>query len=78
MQVSSSPLYSDLDRGNGICRYFNCNTKLCNIYESRPTRCNVDETYELYFKDKMTKDEYYQLNYDACERLKKEGLDKCI
>lgn len=78
MQVVSSPLYYDLDRGDGICRYFNCKTKRCNIYGNRPIRCNVDGTYELYFKDKMTRDEYYKFNYEACEKLKREGINKCI
>lgn len=78
MRVSSSPIYSDLDRGDGICRYFNSKTKLCNIYENRPSKCNVDKIYEVYFKNKMSKEEYYKLNYSACEKLKKEGVKKCI
>lgn len=78
MHVESSPFYRDLDRGDGICRYFNDQLKLCNIYENRPLRCNIDATYELYFKDKMTREEYYKFNYDACEKLKTEGVNKCI
>lgn len=76
--VVSSPLYNDLDRGDGICKYFNCKTNLCNIYENRPIRCNVDKTYDLYFRDMMTRDDYYKLNNEACRKLKKEGINKCI
>lgn len=78
MKVSESPLYCDLDRGDGICKFFNCETRLCNIYENRPVRCNVDKMYELCFKEKMAKYEYYKINYEVCKELKKEGINKCI
>ena len=71
--VSVSPLYSDLDRGDGICRNFDCETNLCKIYDFRPERCNVDRMYEVYFSDIMTKEEYYKINYEACNKLKRKG-----
>ncbi len=71
MNLKKSVLYSDLDRGDGICRYFNMDTRLCNIYKHRPDKCNIDRTYDLCFKDSMTKEDYYKLNYEACESLKK-------
>lgn len=72
MNLKKSDLYSDLDRGDGICRYFDTVSKLCTIYDERPDKCNVDKTYENYFKDKMTIEQYYQINYAACSALKKE------
>ena len=30
--------YLDLDRGDGVCRYFNEKTRLCDIYEKRPMK----------------------------------------
>lgn len=72
MNLKKSDLYSDLDRGDGICRYFDTVSKLCTIYDERPDKCNVDKTYENYFKDKMTIEQYYQMNYAACSALKKE------
>lgn len=72
MNLKKSDLYSDLDRGDGICRYFDIISKLCMIYDERPDKCNVDETYENYFKDIMTIEQYYQMNYAACSALKKE------
>lgn len=78
MNLSESQLYCDLDRGDGICRYFDCETKLCNIYADRPDKCNVDKLYELYFKEIMAKEEYYKLNYEACKKLKKVEGKKCI
>lgn len=78
MNLSESQLYCDLDRGDGICRYFNCETKLCNIYDDRPDKCNVDMLYELYFKKIMAKEEYYKLNHEACRKLKKVEDKKSI
>ena len=77
MNVALSEIYSDLDRGDGICKYFDCDTKLCTIYSIRPDRCNVDKMYKLYFEKYMTREEYYMLNYQACNKLKRENK-KCI
>lgn len=63
-----SPLYSDLDNGKGICKHLNGN--LCSIYESRPLLCRIDESYEAFFKDVISREEYYRLNYEACDKLK--------
>lgn len=71
MNLKMSELFSDLDRGDGICRYFDVTSKLCSIYENRPDKCNVDKMYEKCYKDKIFIEEYYKLNYEACNRLKK-------
>lgn len=63
-------LYQDLNDGTGTCLYFDRKTKLCTIYNQRPLKCRVDDAYDAYFKDKMTKQEYYQMNYGACKKLK--------
>lgn len=65
-----SQLYKELDRGDGVCRYLDGN--LCGIYAARPLLCRVDESYETYFKNKMSKEEYYRQNYRSCELLKKQ------
>lgn len=67
-RIGNSPLYAELDRGDGVCKYLDGN--LCSIYETRPLWCRVDECYELIFKDKMTRKEYEQANYEACKILK--------
>ncbi len=54
MNLKMSELYSDLDRGDGICRYLDVASKLCTIYRNRPDKCNVDKTYEKFYKDKIT------------------------
>lgn len=66
--IGNNPLYAKLDNGSGVCRYLKGN--LCEIYENRPLICRVDEGYEKFFSGLMSKEEYYKLNYEACEKLK--------
>lgn len=68
--LDKNNLYSDLDRGDGICKYFNETNNLCNIYETRPDKCNVEEGYK-YFKELMSLEEYLQYNVRACEKLQR-------
>lgn len=69
-QSAAVAAVQELDRGDGVCRYLDGN--LCSIYATRPLLCRVDESYEVYFKDKMSKEEYYRQNYLCCEQLKKQ------
>lgn len=69
--LNLNSLYKELDRGDGYCTYYNINTKLCNIYDSRPSICRIDEMYEKYFKTLMSKDDYYKQNNEACKKLMK-------
>lgn len=70
MNLENSHIYDELDRGDGVCKFFNMETKLCTIYDERPLMCNVDKAFETFFKESMTKGEYYELNYNACKKLK--------
>ena len=63
-------MYKDLDRGDGTCIFYNEETKLCTIYESRPIICNIEKAYEVYFLNEIEKGEYYRLNYEVCKKLK--------
>jgi len=60
----------EYDRGDGVCKFLDEKTNLCKIYENRPLICRVDEMYKVYFCKFLTKKEYYELNYRACEILK--------
>ena len=64
-----------LDRGDGVCKYYNDADKACTIYDFRPDFCRVDKMYKLY-KDKMTWDEYVDLNYEECIELRKLEREK--
>lgn len=69
-QLSGLSIYSELDRGDGVCKFFDEETSLCTIYKNRPLLCNVDQAYERYFRDKLSREEYYQLNHEACRQIK--------
>ena len=57
--LSLSSLYSDLDDGHGVCRYFNAKTNKCNIYERRPLKCNIgDTTIPSYLGDGYSYDNF--------------------
>lgn len=70
--LDKSPIYSELDRGNGTCRYLIGN--LCSVYEERPMLCRIDESYDLLFKDRITRDEFYELNHSFCIKLKNHNI----
>lgn len=75
-QLSGLSIYHELDRGDGICKFFDEEEKLCTIYPERPLLCNVDEAYDKYFKWNMSKEEYYKANYEACRELKEKAGGK--
>jgi len=66
---------SHLDRGDGVCKYYSDDKKMCTIYDFRPDICRVDKMYKR-FKDKMTYDEYLNLSYDSCEELRELEKEK--
>lgn len=68
--ISISPIYQRLNRGDGVCLYFDEKYSLCTIYKNRPIECNVDAMYDAFFSNIMTKNEYYKLNYASCKKLK--------
>lgn len=67
--LNMSFLYDDLHDGTGVCRYLDKHTNLCTIYNERPEKCNIVDSYE-HFKDKISFNGYIQLNIDACKKLK--------
>ena len=62
--LNKSTIYTNLDSGNGVCKYLE--GSLCSIYATRPLLCRVDESYDVYFKNIMNRDEYEKLNYESC------------
>ena len=43
--VDLSELTAYLNRGDGVCRYYDQITHLCTIYDSRPEVCRIDQFY---------------------------------
>lgn len=66
-----SSIYAELNRGDGTCKFFDGNSSLCTIYDHRPLICNIDAMYESFYADKMSRDEFYELNYAGCRALEK-------
>lgn len=62
-------IYSELDDGKGVCRYFNKIARSCSIYDRRPLKCRIDEGYK-YLKHIPYK-EYIWMTYQACEYLQR-------
>lgn len=69
--VGTNDIYKHLADDTGICRYYDPKSRLCTIYEERPLICRVDEGYIKWFKEVMSMEEYYELNYKACTELQK-------
>lgn len=67
-----SELYSFLDRGDGVCKYYDDVSHKCSIYNNRPLICNVEAYYEAYFRNIIDKTEYLKMNYSVCSKLKEE------
>lgn len=68
--LNNNSIYNDMHNGNGICFYYDVNSKLCTIYENRPIVCRVDDFYNRYLKTSISLEEYYKLNYKSCLKLK--------
>lgn len=73
-KVSESIIYMELDRGDGICMYFDELSKLCTIYKDRPLLCNVGKAYEQMFQGVITREEYERLNQESCRKLKADAV----
>lgn len=58
-----------LDAGNGVCKHFNFDTKLCNIYTTRPSICNISLQYKKVYSQYYSWDDFVELNLIACAKL---------
>ena len=72
--IDRSPLLKNLDSGDGICKNLDREKNLCKIYYERPDFCNVEVGYKKYIAEIYSWEEFLQLNYVACEQLKREFL----
>ena len=67
--IRFSSLSTELDRGDGVCKHLKNN--LCEIYSERPIFCNVEAYYEKFLAEKISREEFYDLNKKICKQLKK-------
>ncbi|EPP1573466.1 YkgJ family cysteine cluster protein [Campylobacter lari] len=61
---------------NGVCINLQEDNS-CKIYNERPLVCRVEDFYNKYFKDTMSKKDFYNENIKICNLLQdKLKLDK--
>lgn len=68
-------IYPELEGPDGSCIYLSSDN-LCTIYPDRPLLCNIDKFYEKFLKNKISREEYYRMNLEACKKLQEEEHDK--
>lgn len=61
---------SFLDRGDGTCLNFNESTKLCDIYETRPLVCRVEEYHTQKLSHVYSWEDFIEINLEICTQLK--------
>ena len=66
--VDVNILYHDLDRGDGVCYYYEEGSKECSIYNDRPDICNITTMFNTYFSH-MSWVEFVKLNQSVCEDM---------
>lgn len=70
-QIGKAFFASDMAEIDGVCKYLDRGKNLCRIYDNRPTFCNVDAFYDMYFSHEMSREEYYHKNKKMCEELRR-------
>ncbi len=60
-----------LDRGDGVCKNYDEQSKGCIIYDDRPDICRVDLQYRLNYSKDFTWDQFVDMNLAACTLLQK-------
>jgi len=58
-----------LDRGDGVCEYFDDAQNICSIYENRPKICNVFVMYNEHYQNVYSWSEFVFINQKVCEDL---------
>ena len=71
-RVSLAAEVQFLDRGDGVCRYYDSAEKACSIYEVRPDVCRVDWLYSKGYSETHSWDDYVSLNVAVCNALQAE------
>ncbi|MRJ03065.1 MAG: YkgJ family cysteine cluster protein [Epsilonproteobacteria bacterium] len=67
---------SELDRGDGICRYLNLEENICTIYGERPEICTIGKSYEKRFSHIWSWGEFLFLNLFHCVELQRKSDKK--
>jgi Fe-S-cluster containining protein len=63
-----------LDRGDGVCRHLDEDTRLCSIYATRPDICRVAQQYDLNYRQRYSWEEFVAINLAICHKLQIDEL----
>ena len=66
--------YADLDDGNGVCKFYDCHSRLCIIYASRPSKCRIEESYAR-FALIISWNEYIKITKEGCKLLQEKSFN---
>lgn len=69
--VGNNPWGKKMARPSGVCKWLDEQTNLCKIYAKRPLICRVDQYYEQFLSDEISREEFYQLNLEQCKLIQK-------
>ena len=69
-QVGKTSLGKSLALPDDSCKFLDHEKNLCTIYYERPIFCRVDECYEKFLSDKISRADYYALNKESCKKLR--------
>jgi Fe-S-cluster containining protein len=64
-----------LDRGDGVCRHYDTETRLCTVYDARPLACNVDRTFAERFEGTISATVFYMAQAVACTKFHPDNTD---
>ncbi len=65
-----------LDRGDGICKHYDEQSRYCRIYDDRPAICNVETMYKKHYVSYYDWDQFVEMNMNVCLGLQLENKDK--
>ena len=69
-RVGQTIIARHLARADGVCKFLDEATNLCTIYETRPIFCRVDEFYEKNLSHEMSREEFYRINKELCQKFR--------
>jgi Fe-S-cluster containining protein len=64
-----------LDRGDGVCRHYDTETRLCSVYDARPFACNVDQMFVERLQGTLSATVFYMAQAAGCTALHPENAD---
>ena len=75
--ISTIQELKELDLGNGVCKYFDFESKECKIYDDRPDICRVNKMFDIEYYQYFSKEDFYIENAKACNKLQERyNLDR--